>query len=159
MKKLLTVFALVLVSVASVVQAQASNPWVGTWTVDIANSKFHGPAPRQQTLNLLTVNSAGLTTKWTMHIVNADGTSTDVAYEARTDGKSYPEIANGKDTIAMTSFHRVSATVYTSHDRTANGSTASVTHTLAKDGKTFTSQEHSTGKDGTFDQTYIWRKS
>lgn len=152
-------FALVFAGTLGAQSQSASSPWSGTWKLDVAKSKFHNPMPKSETLVIPPVDAASTTVKFTIHIVNADGTTTDISYNGKTDGTHYPQIANGKDTIAMVTFSRTSSHVYTSHSLVKAGGTMSATHTMTQDNHTFTSQVHGTDSKGAYDQTEVWVRS
>src|SRR5205807_3200198 len=68
--------------------AQASDPRVGTWKLNVAKSKYNpGPAPQSQTLK---VEVSGKGEKITSEVVSADGKRTTSTYTANFDGKDYP---------------------------------------------------------------------
>jgi hypothetical protein len=68
--------------------AQASDPRIGTWKLNVAKSKYSpGPAPPALTVN---VEPSGQGEKVTTEFVNADGTRTTIEYTANFDGKDYP---------------------------------------------------------------------
>src|SRR5438046_10731984 len=68
--------------------AQASDPRVGTWKLNVAKSKYSpGPAPQSQTLK---VEASGKGEKVTSEVVGADGKRNTSTYTANFDGKDYP---------------------------------------------------------------------
>src|SRR5207302_7759405 len=68
--------------------AQATDPRVGTWKLNVAKSKFDpGPAPQSQTLK---IEPSGKGEKVTSEVVSADGKRTTSTYTANFDGKDYP---------------------------------------------------------------------
>jgi hypothetical protein len=69
------------------VSAQASNPRLGTWKLNLAKSKYDpGPAPQSNTMK---IEAAGEGEKSTTEGVNAAGTATKTEYTAQYDGKDY----------------------------------------------------------------------
>src|SRR6185295_7475743 len=67
--------------------AQASDPRIGPWKLDVAKSKYSpGPPPKGQTLK---IEPSGQGEKVTSEVVTADGTSTTSQYTANFDGKDY----------------------------------------------------------------------
>jgi len=70
------------------VSAQASDPRIGTWTLNVEKSKYNpGPAPQRVTLK---IEASGQGEKYTTEGVNAAGTATKTEYTAQYDGKDYP---------------------------------------------------------------------
>lgn len=98
MKRLLTVFAVIFLAMAAegLVMAQ-SDPFVGTWKLNLAKSKFNpGPAPKSQTRTWAAdgkVRAEGL---------DPAGKPTSYGYPVKGDGKEYPTtgaVPNSADTI------------------------------------------------------------
>src|SRR5467141_1401700 len=99
MKALRTVFAILFLSLAAAGMALAqSNPFVGTWKLDVAKSKYDpGPAPKSQTR---TWDASG---KVSVKGVGATGKPMSYGYPIKNDGKDYPTtgaIPNGADKIS-----------------------------------------------------------
>src|SRR5688500_12039259 len=68
--------------------AQASDPRIGTWKLNVAKSKYSpGPPPQSGTLK---VEASGQGEKATSEGVNAEGGRTGTQYTANFDGKDYP---------------------------------------------------------------------
>jgi hypothetical protein len=99
MKRLFKIFAIMLLAVtaAGLVLAQ-SNPFVGTWKLNLAKSKYDpGPAPKSQTR---TWDASG---KVSVEGINAAGKPMSYGYPVTTDGKDYPTtgaVPSGADTIS-----------------------------------------------------------
>ena len=72
---------------AARVLAQNAEPLSGTWELDLAKSKFSGPAPKSQTR---TYDVAGDSVKLTSKGISPEGKPTAVQFNARFDGKDYP---------------------------------------------------------------------
>ena len=77
-----------------------ADPVVGTWTLNVAKSKFiPGPAPKSQT-RVYEAQGEGI--KVTVRTVAADGHSTTVLISANYDGKDYPVTGSSDyDAIAL----------------------------------------------------------
>ena len=66
------------------VSAQASDPRIGTWKLNVAKSKYSpGPPPQSQTLK---VEPSGQGEKVTSEVVAADGTRTTTQYTSGVSG-------------------------------------------------------------------------
>src|SRR5882672_992437 len=93
---LLLVFGLILVA-GSLAMAQ-DNPFVGTWKLNVAASKFDpGPAPQSQTRTWDAAGAVSITG------VNAAGKSVAYGYTITGNGKPYPTsgaIPNGADKVS-----------------------------------------------------------
>src|SRR5256885_5664032 len=80
--------------------AQAGDPRMGTWKLNVAKSKYSpGPAPQGLTLK---VEPSGQGEKVTAEFVNTDGTRTTSQYTANFDGKDYPFTGSAvADTVSL----------------------------------------------------------
>jgi hypothetical protein len=132
-----------------------ADPWAGTWKMDLAKTKLHGPAPKEETI--VSSGSAGGVVKYSIAGTAADGTPINESYDGKADGQPYPFIANGQK-VADISYHRDSDRQYTSQGTAADGSTTVAKVTLSNDGKTLTVQEHVKSSQGEFDQTIVYNK-
>jgi hypothetical protein len=121
-----------------------SNPWIGTWSINLAKSTFSpGPPPRSQTL---TFESEAQGHRVTVETINAQGNPAKAVLIRHDDGKSYPVTGNAAfDAEAF---------------RTVNDSTAWVIRTkagkivmtivaeMSADGKSFTDTITGVNADG-----------
>ena len=94
---------LILTSVAAATLWAQANPFVGTWRLNVAKSKFEpGPAPKSQTR---TVVAQGDGAKYSFEGVGGDGTPYAYSFTVTYDGKDYPitgtGMPGGADTIAI----------------------------------------------------------
>lgn len=135
MKRILFVFAfLILTAVVIVGPLMAQdNPFVGTWKLNLAKSKFEpGPAPKSITR---TVVAQGDGAKYSFEAVRADGTTSSYSFSSNYDGKDSPVtgmgMPGGADTIAG---KRVNS--------------RKVVSTLKKDGKEVGKSVSEVSKDG-----------
>ena len=130
--------------IADTVAAQAKDPVIGTWVLNLAKSKYNpGPVPKSGTR---TYSMSGTMVKSVIDQVGADGKATTDGYAAAYDGKDYPFTGSGTaDMIALT---RVDAnTVDASLKK--SGKEVSRTHrVISKDGKTMTLTTNGTGANG-----------
>jgi len=122
----------------------AEDPNSGTWKMNPAKSKYDpGPAPKSSTT---TIESDGTKYKVDGHTVNADGTETNISFDAKTDGKDYP--LSGAPNADMVSVKRASAkTIETTWKK--DGKTVMKTHAeVSGDGKTRTVKFDGTDPQG-----------
>jgi hypothetical protein len=134
----------ILAAAGALVAAQATNPRIGTWQLNVAKSKYSpGPAPKSQTL---TIEAAGEGEKVTSEMVSASGQKTTVAYSAAYDGKPQPikgsEIA---DTVAL---KRIDANTTERTDSKNGKAVQTFTRVVSKDGKTMTVTVKGTNAQG-----------
>jgi len=112
--------------------AQASDPRIGTWKLNVAKSKYSpGPPPKSQTL---TVEPSGQGEKVTSEVVNADGTSTTTQYTANFDGKDYP--LTGSAIADMVSLKRIDARTTERTDKKGGTVAQTIKRVVSADGKT-----------------------
>ena len=84
--------------------AQGPNPFIGTWTLNLAKSNFSpGPPPKSPGTRTYTQNGDGLKLV-SSGGVNADGSAqTHQSWAAHFDGKDYPRVGNpGADMVMIT---------------------------------------------------------
>src|ERR1700674_364016 len=125
---------LVGVSAIGITAKAADDPSNGTWKMDPAKSKHDpGPPPKSTTT---TIDSDENKYKVDAHTVNADGTETHIAFDAKTDGKDYS--LTGVPNADMISVKRIDAnTIETTWKK--NGKTVMKTRgVVSSDGKTRT---------------------
>jgi hypothetical protein len=135
MKRLLMLLSfLVITALAAGPLSAQTNPFVGTWKLNVAKSKFEpGPAPKSQTR---TVVAEGEGAKYSFEGVRDDGTAISYSFTVKYDGKDYPITGSGApggaDSIAI---KRVG--------------TNKAEATLKKDGKEVGKSVAEVSKDGT----------
>ena len=135
--------------------AMAADPVVGTWTLDVAKSKFSpGPALKSAT-RVYTESADGVTLD--SKNVGADGKeiSLHVAYKA--DGTSYPVTGNADaDSVTPRS---VSARTWDFTLAKAGKVVGTVHRVVSADGKTLTVKNKGTHNDGVaYDDTLVFTR-
>jgi len=121
-----------------------TNPFVGTWVLNVAKSTFTpGPAPKRQT-GTYEVVGAGLRISAT--VVDAQGKPTSSHYTANFDGKDYPVTGNADyDAIVL---RRVDANTIEFTRKRAGKVVETGTNVVSKDGKTRTITVDGTNAQG-----------
>lgn len=127
------VFALFAAVFAAPLFAQ-DNPFLGTWKLNVAKSKFEGaPAPKSLTR---TVTADGSGAKYSFEGVAADGNSYVYSFETTYEGKDSPVTGTGTpggaDTIALKriNLHKVEGTL-----KKSGKEVGKVVAEVSKDGK------------------------
>jgi len=124
--------------------AQASDPRIGTWKLNVAKSKYSpGPAPQSLTVN---VEPSGQGEKVTTEFVNADGTRTATEYTANFDGKDYP--LTGSQIADTVSLKRSNARTTVRTDKKGGKVAQTLRRVVSKDGKTMTVTTKGTNAQG-----------
>ena len=126
---------------AAAVAASAADPAIGTWTLNVAKSKFSpGPAPQSATRTYAqTADGIALTFSG----VAADGTPTSGSSTFKYDGKDYPITGSPDyDTLSLKRVNRTTVKSLLKKDGKVIGHT---TRTITAHGKLLTLS--SSGKD------------
>ena len=124
-------------------QAQAPDPLVGTWTLDVSKSKFSpGPAPKSITL---TFSETADGMKFVSDVVQSDGQPVHQEFTAKVDGKDYP--VSGSPTADTVSLTR-KGNARTRVDKKGGKIVMTYEGRLSADGKTFTVQTKGTNAKG-----------
>jgi len=155
MKRLCTVFAILFLTLAAAGMALAQgNPFVGTWKLDVAKSKYDpGPPPKSQTR---TWDASG---KVSVKGINAAGKPVSYGYPIKDDGKEYPTVGaipNGADQISSNKFAPNTVEV---HFMRGGKPAETTTFAVSKDGKTLTISAKGSNPDGSpFNNVTVWEK-
>ena len=160
MKRFLVLFLLLSCTVAfSQKKKQAAgptnpkDPWVGTFKLEVAQSKIAGQPPQEETVAVSAATKDSV--KYTIQGKDAKGDSYTMNYEGKV-GTAAPQMAEGKE-IAQITYQMPSSHQFTSQGRGTDGSSSTGTVTLAKDNKTITVQEHYKDAQGAeHDQTMVY---
>jgi hypothetical protein len=118
--------------------------WLGTWSLNIAASKFTpGPAPKSETLKF---ESAELGIKLTSHIVDAQGKATKGDYVSEFDGKDVRW--KGNPDADTSSARRIDNNSYENEWEKAGKVVVNEKVVVSPDGKTLTVTETGTNSKG-----------
>jgi hypothetical protein len=130
-------------TVGSGIQAQAPKGLEGTWTLNVAKSKFSpGPAPKSMKV---TYAPAGDSLKISVD-VSSDAGAEHWEMSGKYDGKDYP--VTGNPAADTASFKRVDDHTGESTFKKDGKVTSTNTRVLSKDGKTLTITSKGTTPDG-----------
>jgi len=123
-----------------------SDPYVGTWKLNVSKSKYvTAPTPKSQTR---TYDVQGDVTKVSTEGVNADGTRVAYSLTTNFDGKDSPLSGvgpNGGDTMAV---KRVDANTATVTIKKAGKVVVTARNVVSKDGKVLTTTTKGTNEQG-----------
>ena len=129
------IVAIVVVFLAGIGRAQSSNPFIGTWKMNVAKSTAKpGPLNKSGTVK---IEAAGAGAKYTVDNVAGDGTVRHWEYTTTYDGKDSRVTGNSPygDTAALT---HVDATTVQTVNKNGGKVTATQTSVVSADGKTRT---------------------
>jgi hypothetical protein len=146
MKRILALTALVVMSLAaSGVSHAQDNPFVGTWKVNLAKSKYSGEQPPKSETRTVVAQGDGL--QVTYQGIAADGSPISRSFTTNLDGKDSPISGTqpfGADTIAV---KRVGNTL-TSIAKKAGKTLYTTTSVVSYDGKIITQTTKGVNGDG-----------
>ena len=142
-------------AIAAASTLAAADPFIGTWKMNPAKSKYNpGPAPKSATM---TYTQDGEWIVGKNDTVAADGKSTSVTNRYKRDGHEYPFKAASGDagTILVRSID-----TNTAEANVKVGKSSLTLHTvIAKDGKSFTRTTRGTDAEGKqVDNTMLFEK-
>ena len=154
MKRRIGVLAALLVTLAagSVLLAQ-SNPFVGTWKLNVAKSKFDpGPAPQSSTR---TWDASGMVM---VNGINAAGKANSYGYTINEDGKEYPTMGAIPNTADKITAKRLDANSYEAKFWKAGQQVEVTSFKVSDGGKVLTIHAKGTSPAGPFDNLQVWEK-
>ena len=123
------------VALAGAALAQAADPQIGVWKLNVAKSTFSpGPAPKSGDTK---IEAAGTGAKLIVDQTTADGAARHWEFTANYDGKDVPIVGNNPDadTVART---RVNANTVETISKKAGKVVATQQSAVSADGKTRT---------------------
>jgi hypothetical protein len=145
--------ALVLVLAAGSVLLAQNNPFVGTWKLNVAKSKYDpGPAPQSSTR---TWDASGMVM---VNGVNAAGKTTSYGYTIKDDGKEYPTMGAIPNTADKITSKKMDANSYEAKFTKAGKQVEVTTFMVSDGGKTLTIHAKGTPEIGGFDNLQVWEK-
>jgi len=136
--------ALCLVALSPLSGFTQTDPFIGTWKLNLAKSKFSpGPPPKSQTV---TYEAVGEGVKLTVKLTDAEGKIVENQSTANYDGKDYPVTGIPDwDTIAR---KRIDAYKMEITHKKAGKVVSTATSVVSKDGKTRTGTEKGVNAKG-----------
>jgi ribosomal protein S30 len=115
--------------------AQPGDPVLGTWALNVAQSKYSlGPAPKSLTR---TYTAAAKGYKFSSKGVDAEGKPTATEFTAAFDGKFHP--VTGNPSVDSIMVKRIDANTVEATQTKAGKLVSQTTRVVSKDGKTLTS--------------------
>ena len=134
----------VILFIGFALSAQAADPIVGTWKLNVAKSTYSpGPAPKSLTAK---IEAAGEGEKLTADGVRGDDTPIKVEYTAQYDGKEYP--VTGSPMADTVSLKRLDANTTERIEKKGGKVTQTLTRKVSSDGKTMTVTIKGTDAEG-----------
>ena len=142
----------ILLAAGSVLLAQA-NPFVGTWKLNVAASKFNpGPAPQSQ---MRTWDASGMVM---VNAVNAAGKAVSYGYTITGDGKESSTMGSIPNTADKITSKKVNATTYEANFTKAGKHVETTTFQVSNGGKTLTIHAKGFSPAGEFENVQVFDK-
>ena len=153
-KHLLVITVTIIFVLALATVALAADPYVGTWKMNAAKSKFNpGPPFKNDTLRF-TAQDNGI--KLMEDFVEADGKTYHVELAAKYDGKDYPVAGDPViDTVAM---KKADANTFDGVLKKAGKEMFRFQEVFSKDGKTLILTEKGKNSQGQINNTKVFDK-
>jgi hypothetical protein len=152
-KPILITMTTILVLALATVAVAAADPFVGTWKLNLTQSKFPpGQAPRSEILKCVAQEN-GL--KGSFDTVDAKGKASHTDFSAKYDGKDYAQ--QGDPNVDTTAFRKINPYTLEVVDKKAGREIARYQSTVSTDGKTTTIKgtvKDATGKEITSVSVY-----
>jgi hypothetical protein len=154
MKRRIGLFAgLVIVLAAGSVLFAQGNPFVGTWKLNLANSKYNpGPAPQSQTR---TWDASGMVM---VNGVGATGKPFSYGYTINGDGKDYPTMGAIPNKADKISTKKVDANTYEATFLKDGKQVETTIFTVSNGGKTLTIDAKGTPEAGFVENVQVLEK-
>lgn len=140
MKRAITLAACVVVGVTLggtlTVSGQTSDPRIGRWQLNVAKSKFTGPAPKS--ITRVYEDKGGGNVLSTITTVPATGQSGVLNVLYKIDSKGYPQLPQGAETTSTVTQRLIDARTIEGITKRDGKVVAMFTQTVSADGKTLT---------------------
>jgi len=123
--------------------AAETDPFVGTWKLNVAKSKFDGPAPKS---SVVTITTVGDKRKMAVHTVPAEGPESNTESTTAEDGKDYP--MKGSMTVDTVAVTKINARTLQRKDKKGGKIVATLRASVSADGKRLTVNQRGTNFQG-----------
>ena len=148
-KRFLVVVALAvafMMMTGAALRAQSSDPWVGTWKVNLDKSTYN-PGPKPQVAAMIKIESAAGGIRTTIDGVNAEGQKTHTESVGTFDGKDNP-VKGAANPDQTTALKKIDARTYENQTKVGGKPTVLTRITISADGKTLTATQSGTNVQG-----------
>jgi hypothetical protein len=152
----LVVVGAVFLVLAAAAAAQSTDPWVGTWKLNTAKSKYSpGPSPKSSRLTVTAALNGGI--KQVNRTQPLTGPATESEVTAMFDGKDYP--VKGNPNADMQSFTKLDSRSYQVVGKKGGKVTLTSTVVISADGKMRTTTQTGTDAQGrSVNNTIVYEK-
>jgi hypothetical protein len=132
--------AVALVIVSAMAQGQATDPWIGTWKVNLAKSTY-SPGPAPKTAGTVKIESAPKGIKTIIDGADAKGQPTHTESVSTFDGKDTP--VDGAPALnTTTALKRIDDRTFEAQGKVGGKPTVTTRVVVSADGKTMTATQN-----------------
>ena len=131
---------------AAVSGAQSSDPWIGTWKVNLEKSTY-SPGPKPKAGATVKIEPAAGGIKTTIDGVNAEGQKTHTESGGAFDGKDNP-VKGAQNPDQTAALRKIDARTYETQTKVGGKPTVLTRITISADGKTLTATQSGTNPQG-----------
>jgi hypothetical protein len=132
--------------VSSIARAQSSDPWIGTWKVNLEKSTY-SPGPPPTVAATVKIEPSGGGIKTTIDGTNAEGKPTHTETVARFDGKDNP-VKGAQAPNTTNALKRIDDRTFEVIGKVDGKPAITTTVAVAADGKTMTATQSGTNAQG-----------
>jgi hypothetical protein len=131
----------------------AADPWLGTWKMDVSQSKLHGPAPKEEILVIEAVSPDHI--KYSIKSVGQTSQYT-LTYDGKPDSDS--PVMMDDNPAGTATYHRVTNHEYSGKARMGKSLTTTETIRLSPDKKKTTVKIHAKDGKGEYDEIAVYTR-
>jgi hypothetical protein len=131
----------------------AADPWLGTWKMDLSQSKLHGPVPKAETLVIQAVSASRI--QYSIKSFGQNGQYT-LTYDGKPDSAS-PVLIDGKP-AGTAAYHRDTDHQYSGNAAMGKTLTTVENITLSPDNKKTTVKIHAKDDKGEYDEIAVYMR-
>jgi len=138
--------AVAVMVMTAVTRAQSSDPWIGTWNVNLEKSTY-SPGPKPTVAGVVKIEAAPNGMKTTIDGTNAQGQKTHTEAVAAFDGKDYP-VKGAANPNQTSTIKRIDARTFENQAKIGGKPTVTTRVVISPDGKTLTATQSGTNAQG-----------
>jgi hypothetical protein len=147
MKRIFAIGSVLVLALAAAGATRAqSDPFAGTWKLNLAKSQYNAGTPPKSEVRTYEVTGDG--EKLTVNGIGADGSRVAWGYTVRFDGKYYPITGSGPGGADAIAVKRVNARTVEASLQKDGKAFQTANRVVSQDGKTMTATARTAGADG-----------
>jgi hypothetical protein len=134
-RRLIGIVTVMLFTLALAIAAMAADPFVGTWKLNVAKSKFNPPSSALKS-DMVKIEAQDNGLKFTFDRMDAEGKAIHIEQAPKFDGKDYA--VKGGTTVDTVSLRRINANTFEQVEKKDGKEGARVLVVVSKNGRTST---------------------